>query len=202
MTVVLNEQLSQLTMLGIYAAMLLYAVAFVMVSMNLARAASEKASVASASGKLETASIVVMGIAAFLHGIGVIGRGIAARVDLEDPDLVIRSIRELVARAHRPLRYPISDDVVVRLVGRRQFDQFDPPVAPVASGLDEIARPFLIGEVEILIGFEDPVPLQQAEAAAKDPLVKKVHDSYMGFKAKFDRWSEISEEAYHIKVRG
>ena len=41
-----------------------------------------------------------------------------------------------------------------------------------------------------------------AEAAAKDPLVKKVHDSYMGFKAKFDRWSEISEEAYHIKVRG
>ncbi|MFN5723081.1 MAG: TRAP transporter substrate-binding protein [Betaproteobacteria bacterium] len=41
-----------------------------------------------------------------------------------------------------------------------------------------------------------------AEAAAKDPLVKKVHDSYMGFKAKFDRWSEISEEAYHVKVRG
>jgi TRAP-type mannitol/chloroaromatic compound transport system substrate-binding protein len=41
-----------------------------------------------------------------------------------------------------------------------------------------------------------------AEAAAKDPLVKKVHDSYMGFKAKFDRWSEISEEAYHTKVRG
>jgi len=24
----------------------------------------------------------------------------------------------------------------------------------------------------------------------------------MAFKAKFDRWSEISEEAYHIKVRG
>jgi TRAP-type mannitol/chloroaromatic compound transport system substrate-binding protein len=41
-----------------------------------------------------------------------------------------------------------------------------------------------------------------AEAVAKDPLTKKVHDSYMAFKAKFDRWSEISEEAYHIKVRG
>jgi TRAP-type mannitol/chloroaromatic compound transport system substrate-binding protein len=41
-----------------------------------------------------------------------------------------------------------------------------------------------------------------AEGIAKDPLTKKVHDSYMAFKAKFDRWSEISEEAYHVKVRG
>ena len=41
-----------------------------------------------------------------------------------------------------------------------------------------------------------------AEAAAKDPMTKKVHDSYMAFKTKFDRWSEISEEAYHVKVRG
>ncbi len=41
-----------------------------------------------------------------------------------------------------------------------------------------------------------------AEAVAKDPLVKKVHDSYFAFKTKFDRWSEISEEAYHVKVRG
>ena len=41
-----------------------------------------------------------------------------------------------------------------------------------------------------------------AEAVAKDPLTKKVHDSYFAFKAKFDRWSEVSEEAYHLKVRG
>jgi TRAP-type mannitol/chloroaromatic compound transport system substrate-binding protein len=41
-----------------------------------------------------------------------------------------------------------------------------------------------------------------AEAVAKDPLTKKVHDSYMAFKAKYDRWSEVSEEAYHLKVRG
>jgi TRAP-type mannitol/chloroaromatic compound transport system substrate-binding protein len=40
------------------------------------------------------------------------------------------------------------------------------------------------------------------EAAAKDPMTKKVHDSYMAFKAKYDRWSEYSEEAYHVKVRG
>jgi TRAP-type mannitol/chloroaromatic compound transport system substrate-binding protein len=41
-----------------------------------------------------------------------------------------------------------------------------------------------------------------AEAVAKDPMTMKVHESYMVFKAKFDRWSEISEEAYHVKVRG
>ena len=33
-------------------------------------------------------------------------------------------------------------------------------------------------------------------------VTKKVHESYMAFKAKFDRWSEVSEEAYHLKVRG
>jgi TRAP-type mannitol/chloroaromatic compound transport system substrate-binding protein len=41
-----------------------------------------------------------------------------------------------------------------------------------------------------------------AEAVAKDPLVKKVHDSYFAFKAKYDRWVEVSEEQYHTKVRG
>jgi TRAP-type mannitol/chloroaromatic compound transport system substrate-binding protein len=41
-----------------------------------------------------------------------------------------------------------------------------------------------------------------AEAVAADPLTKKVHTSYMAFKAKYDRWSEVSEEAYHVKVRG
>jgi TRAP-type mannitol/chloroaromatic compound transport system substrate-binding protein len=41
-----------------------------------------------------------------------------------------------------------------------------------------------------------------AEAVAADALTKKVHTSYMAFKAKYDRWSEFSEEAYHLKVRG
>ena len=27
-------------------------------------------------------------------------------------------------------------------------------------------------------------------------------DAWVAFKAKYDRWSEVSEEAYHIKVRG
>jgi TRAP-type mannitol/chloroaromatic compound transport system substrate-binding protein len=41
-----------------------------------------------------------------------------------------------------------------------------------------------------------------AEAVAKDPLVKKVHDSYMAYKVKYDAWSGYSEAVYHNKIRG
>jgi TRAP-type mannitol/chloroaromatic compound transport system substrate-binding protein len=41
-----------------------------------------------------------------------------------------------------------------------------------------------------------------AEAVAKDPLTKKVHDSYMAFKAKYDVWAGYSEAVYHGVVRG
>ncbi len=40
------------------------------------------------------------------------------------------------------------------------------------------------------------------EAVAKDPLVKKVHDSYMAYKAKYDVWAGYSEAVYHSKIRG
>lgn len=36
--------------------------------------------------------------------------------------------------------------------------------------------------------------------AAKNPLVKKVHDSYMAFKAKHDRWAGISEGPWHSTI--
>ena len=62
-----------------------------------------------------------------------------------------------------------------------------------------IARPLPDAVIKALRTETDKV---LAEAAAKDPLTKKVHDAYMAFKAKYDRWSEVSEEAYHIKVRG
>jgi TRAP-type mannitol/chloroaromatic compound transport system substrate-binding protein len=62
-----------------------------------------------------------------------------------------------------------------------------------------IAKPLPDAVIKALRTETDKV---LAEAAAKDPLTKKVHESYMAFKAKFDRWSEVSEEAYHIKVRG
>jgi TRAP-type mannitol/chloroaromatic compound transport system substrate-binding protein len=40
------------------------------------------------------------------------------------------------------------------------------------------------------------------EAIAKDPITKKVHDSYMAFKAKYDNWVAYSEIPYYTKVRG
>ena len=40
-----------------------------------------------------------------------------------------------------------------------------------------------------------------ADAVKKDPLVKKVNDSYAAYKAKFDAWSGYSEAIYHSKIR-
>ena len=40
-----------------------------------------------------------------------------------------------------------------------------------------------------------------AEAVAKDPMTKKVHDSYMAYKAKYDAWAGYSEGPYHDKIR-
>jgi TRAP-type mannitol/chloroaromatic compound transport system substrate-binding protein len=54
----------------------------------------------------------------------------------------------------------------------------------------------------VIKALRDETAKVLAEAIAKDPLTKKVHDSYFAFKAKYDRWSEVSEEHYHIKVRG
>ena len=33
-------------------------------------------------------------------------------------------------------------------------------------------------------------------------LTKKVNDSYMAFKAKYDRWAGYSEAVYHDRIRG
>ena len=38
--------------------------------------------------------------------------------------------------------------------------------------------------------------------AAKDPMVKKVHDSFFGFKKAVDKWAAISEGVYHSQIRG
>jgi TRAP-type mannitol/chloroaromatic compound transport system substrate-binding protein len=39
------------------------------------------------------------------------------------------------------------------------------------------------------------------EAVARDPVTKKVHDSYMAYKAKYDAWADMSETVYHTKIR-
>ncbi len=38
------------------------------------------------------------------------------------------------------------------------------------------------------------------EAVAKDPFVKKVHESYMSYMSKFRAWSALSERVYHNKI--
>jgi TRAP-type mannitol/chloroaromatic compound transport system substrate-binding protein len=40
-----------------------------------------------------------------------------------------------------------------------------------------------------------------AEAVAKDPVTKKVHESYMAYKAKYDDWADRSETVYHTRIR-
>ena len=41
-----------------------------------------------------------------------------------------------------------------------------------------------------------------ATEAAKDPMTKKVHDSFMAFKAKHDKWSSISEGPWQSTILG
>jgi TRAP-type mannitol/chloroaromatic compound transport system substrate-binding protein len=41
-----------------------------------------------------------------------------------------------------------------------------------------------------------------ATAAAKDPLTKKVHDSYMAFKKKYDFWSQSSDKVFDDQILG
>lgn len=61
-----------------------------------------------------------------------------------------------------------------------------------------IARPLPDAVIAALRAETDKV---LAEAVAKDALTKKVHDSYMAYKAKYEAWSEYSETAYHNKVQ-
>jgi TRAP-type mannitol/chloroaromatic compound transport system substrate-binding protein len=41
-----------------------------------------------------------------------------------------------------------------------------------------------------------------SDAAAKDPLTRKVHESYTAYQAKYSAWSRYSEGPYHAKVLG
>jgi len=79
MQVHLNEGLSQLSLLGIYAAMALYAAAFVVLSIQLSRAASEQAKLRKSAGVLQSVGTWLTVAAALTHGLGVVGRAIAAQ---------------------------------------------------------------------------------------------------------------------------
>ncbi len=41
-----------------------------------------------------------------------------------------------------------------------------------------------------------------ADATAKDPVVKKVHESFFAFKANHDKWAGVSEAVYQNQIRG
>jgi TRAP-type mannitol/chloroaromatic compound transport system substrate-binding protein len=54
----------------------------------------------------------------------------------------------------------------------------------------------------VVKGLREATNKVLAEAIAKDPVTKKVHDSYMAFKRKYDAWAGYSEAVYHGKIRG
>jgi TRAP-type mannitol/chloroaromatic compound transport system substrate-binding protein len=60
-----------------------------------------------------------------------------------------------------------------------------------------IARPL---PDEVLKKLREVTNQVLAEAAAKDPMTKKVHDSYMAYMAKYAAWAALSEGQYHDKV--
>jgi TRAP-type mannitol/chloroaromatic compound transport system substrate-binding protein len=60
-----------------------------------------------------------------------------------------------------------------------------------------IARPLPEEVLKKLRSVTDQV---LAEAVAKDPVTKKVHESYMAYKKKYDAWAGYSEGPYHDKI--
>lgn len=62
-----------------------------------------------------------------------------------------------------------------------------------------IARPL---PEEVLKRLRDATQQVLAEAAAKDALTRKVHDSYMAYKKKYEAWAAYSEGPYHDKILG
>ncbi|HWV41861.1 MAG TPA: ABC transporter substrate-binding protein, partial [Pseudorhodoplanes sp.] len=61
-----------------------------------------------------------------------------------------------------------------------------------------IAQPLPDSVVKALRVATDKV---LAEAVAKDPVTRKVHESYMAYKSKYDNWADLSETVYHTKIR-
>jgi cytochrome c-type biogenesis protein CcsB len=76
--VALNDGLSQISLLFIYAAMLVYTVSFLSFSWQLTRLSSDKKKVRAAATKLERVGIALLIVADVFHGVGVVLRGIAA----------------------------------------------------------------------------------------------------------------------------
>ncbi len=77
-SIALNPELASISRLIIQGSMLFYSAAFLSFVFHLSRLASTKKSLRQAATKLERAGIVLLAIAAVIHGSGVVLRGIAA----------------------------------------------------------------------------------------------------------------------------
>jgi cytochrome c-type biogenesis protein CcsB len=77
--IILDENLSQISLLGIYVSMLFYAAAFVAYALNLARLTSEQKSIRESASKLEFTGVLLAWLAIAAHAFGVVSRGIAAQ---------------------------------------------------------------------------------------------------------------------------
>jgi cytochrome c-type biogenesis protein CcsB len=78
MGIVLNEGLSQISLLFIFSAMAVYTFAFLSFATHLSRLASEKKKQRTSATKLEKVGIALMILGTALHATGVVLRGIAA----------------------------------------------------------------------------------------------------------------------------
>ena len=74
----LNADLAAVARLVVEAAMLIYTFAFLTFVYHLSRLANKKKSIRAAATKLERVGIILLAIAAVVHGVGVVLRGIAA----------------------------------------------------------------------------------------------------------------------------
>ena len=74
----LNEGLSQISLLFVYASMAVYTVAFLLFALNLSRLSSDKKALRKTASAFEKSGLIALCLAAAVHGTGVVLRGIAA----------------------------------------------------------------------------------------------------------------------------
>ncbi|MEQ1710410.1 MAG: TRAP transporter substrate-binding protein [Hyphomicrobium sp.] len=75
-----------------------------------------------------------------------------------------------------------------------------------AEALDDLVKNHGVNALplpaEVIAKLRETTKQVLADATAKDPLVKKVHDSFMAFKTTHDKWAGISEAVYQSQIRG
>ena len=47
----------------------------------------------------------------------------------------------------------------------------------------------------------ETIEFKLEEGIARDPVTRRVHESFVAYKARFDAWSNYSEAPYHSRIR-